>query len=115
VPQASHDSARCSTITRWGRCLQPAWLPSPTGRCRSHETWAAKGVVPDAGYHEKIVRRQLQPTWDYLSPAEIEATINGRYRGDGRRLDQYVTDEPLMIELHDPYDDQQLDSDDQSC
>lgn len=101
-PQRSPDSVNCSTITKWGRCAQPAWPPSTTGRCRSHETWARKGVEPDPYYHRKIVLRELQPTFDYLSDAEAEATINGRYRGDGRRLDQYITDEPLMIELADP-------------
>jgi len=58
-------------------------------------------VTPDQEYERKIVAGLLSPTWSYMSHEEMEATVNGRYRGDGRRLDQYVTDEPMMIDLHD--------------
>lgn len=44
----------------------------------------------------------LQPTWDYLSPAEQDAVINGRYRGDGRHLDSHITADPMMVSLSDP-------------
>lgn len=39
------------------------------------------------------------PTWDYMTPAELHATVNGKYRGDGRRLDQYVSAEPLHVNI----------------
>ena len=81
--------------------MQPAWATSRTGLCRSHETWLRKGATPDRSYEQKIIAGLLTPTWAYMSPEEMEATINGRYRGDGRRLDQYITDEPMMIDLHD--------------
>lgn len=88
---------------KWGQCQQPAWADSPEGRCRSHEAWALKpGATIDNSYHEKIVKGLLQPTWSYLSESEMEATVNGRYRGDGRRLDQYIVDDPLLVEYDDP-------------
>lgn len=77
---------------------------STTGLCRSHETWSRLGVTPDQTYEEKIVKGLLEPTFAYLSPEEAEATVNGRYRGDGRRLDQYVVDDPLLIDLTDIVD-----------
>lgn len=55
--------------------------------------------VPDRCYEEKIVRNLLQPTWSYLTDTEAEASVNGRYRGDGRRLDLYVTDDGMGIDL----------------
>ena len=68
------------------------------GLCRSHQTWLSKGRSPDPFYEEKIVKGLLQPTWEYMSDAEAHATLNGRYRGDGRRIDQYVSEEPLGID-----------------
>jgi hypothetical protein len=42
----------------------------------------------------------VQPVDSYLQPAEIEAMLNGRYRGDGRRIDVYCPPEgPLGISL----------------
>lgn len=79
--------------------MQPSWAESPDGLCRSHETWKRKGVTPDRFYERKLVLGQTQPTWDYMTDTEAEAVINGRYRGDGRRLDLYVTDEPMGITL----------------
>lgn len=57
-----------------------------------------RGKTPDPYYEEKVVRGLLTPTWEYLSPAEAEAVLNGRYRGDGRRIDQYVVDDPLGLD-----------------
>lgn len=79
--------------------MQIAWDESSTGLCRSHEVWARKGVKPDRAYEEKISRALLQPTWSYLTDTEAEASVNGRYRGDGRRLDLYVTDDGMGIDL----------------
>lgn len=96
----SKDSVQlCSlTTTPWGPCQQPASIRSGTGLCISHETWTAKGRTPDRFYEEKIVRGLTQPTFSYLSEAEAHALLNGRYRGDGRRVDQYVVDDPLGID-----------------
>jgi hypothetical protein len=33
-----------------------------------------------------------------MSASEAHAVLNGRYRGDGRRIDQYVMDDPLGID-----------------
>jgi hypothetical protein len=52
----------------------------------------------DRSYHEKIAKNILQPADSYLSQTEIDATMNGRYRGDGRRLDPYVSADPLLWE-----------------
>lgn len=41
---------------------------------------------------------QTQPTWLYLSDSEANAVLNGRYRGDGRRVDQFVSSDPLLID-----------------
>lgn len=54
--------------------------------------------TPDPYYEEKVVRGLISPTWDYLTPAEAHAVLNGRYRGDGRRIDQYISDDPLGID-----------------
>jgi hypothetical protein len=62
--------------------------------------WAARGTTsPDQYYERKVVLGEITPTWDELSRSEAEAVLNGRYRGDGRRLDQWVTGDPLGIEL----------------
>lgn len=41
----------------------------------------------------------LQPTFEYISASEAEAVVNGKYRGDGRRLDSWIAGEPMMIDL----------------
>jgi hypothetical protein len=56
------------------------------------------GVKPDAYYERKIALGLTTPTWDWMSESEAEAVINGRYRGDGRRLDQWVSAEPLLYD-----------------
>lgn len=91
-----HDSQKCSRLTRWGRCQQRRKYE---GLCSAHHNWDIRNVTPDETYERKIVLGQIQPTWDYLSDLECETLLNGRYRGDGRRLDQYVSAEPLGIEL----------------
>jgi hypothetical protein len=40
-----------------------------------------------------------EPTWDWMSESEADALLNGRYRGDGRRLDQWIAGDPLGVEL----------------
>lgn len=54
---------------------------------------------PDPYYEEKVVRGLIAPTWDWMSESEGAALLNGRYRGDGRRLDQWVTADPIGIDL----------------
>ena len=58
-----------------------------------------RGVTPDPSYEEKICRGLIQPTFEYMTDSEAEATVNGRYRGDGRRMDQFVHDDPMMIDV----------------
>lgn len=55
-------------------------------------------MTPDPSYEQKIAMGLIQPTFEYMTDSEAEATVNGRYRGDGRRLDQFVTDEPMDLE-----------------
>lgn len=94
------SGAKCKKRTIWGRCGQP---PSPTsekGLCLSHDRWASRDVTPDPFYERKIVLNLTQPVDTYCSSAEIEASLNGRYRGDGRRIDVYAPPEgPLGISL----------------
>jgi hypothetical protein len=58
----------------------------------------AHRVQPDAYYERKVALGLTTPTWDWMSESEAEMTLNGRYRGDGRRLDQWVTGDPLLID-----------------
>jgi hypothetical protein len=96
VTEPSTNSVdRCLKITKWGRCSQAA---TPLGLCSAHEQWSIRGKTPDPGYERKIVLGLIQPTWDYMSESEAHAVLNGRYRGDGRRIDQYVIDDPLGID-----------------
>lgn len=46
----------------------------------------------DCYYHTKVRAGLLEPLDAILTPAELEATMDGRFRGDGRRLDAYVTE-----------------------
>jgi hypothetical protein len=89
---------QCSRTTPWGQCCQPALLSSETGLCISHETWTRKGRTPDRFYEEKIVKGLTEPTFNYMSETEAHAVLNGRYRGDGRRVDLYIVDDPLGID-----------------
>lgn len=50
-------------------------------------------------YHQKLADRLLQPVDTYLSPAELHAIIDGRYRGDGRPVDKYVMYDPLLMDF----------------
>lgn len=55
-----------------------------TGRC------PREGRPLVCYYHQKILDGLLQPAADVLAPLELEATMEGRLHGDGRRLDAYV-------------------------
>lgn len=88
--------ARCQKKTEWGRCHQVA----VEGRvfCTVHEHFKGKRNPPDRYWHEKVVKGLITPTVDWMKPSELHAILNGRYRGDGRRIDQYVVDDPLLID-----------------
>lgn len=88
---------RCKKKTEWGRCSQPA--PDYGELCLAHEFWVTHGVTPDRFYEEKVVKGLKEPTWSWMTPAEANAVINGRYKGDGRRIDQWTIDEgPMQID-----------------
>lgn len=89
--------ASCRKKKNGLRCKQPAGV---TALCVSHERWADRDVQPDAFYEQKLMLGLTQPADAYLSETEMEAMINGRYRGDGRRLDVYCPPEgPLGVTL----------------
>jgi hypothetical protein len=67
--------------------------------CSAHTRWALRQQQPDAYYERKVVLGLIEPTWDWMSDAEANALLNGRYRGDGRRLDQWVSGDPIGVEL----------------
>lgn len=90
---------RCKQKTEWGRCAQKARAEGcPEGLCTVHQHFAKADKVPDRYWHEKVVRGLITPTVEWMNNAELNAIINGRYRGDGRRIDQYITGDPLMID-----------------
>jgi hypothetical protein len=67
--------------------------------CSAHTRWELRQQRPDAYYERKVVLGLIEPTWDWMSDAEANALLNGRYRGDGRRLDQWVSGDPIGVEL----------------
>lgn len=87
----------CSRETKWGRCAQPA----AQGRrlCSQHLFWDEHpNAHVDPYYHEKIAKGIVKPSFDWMTEAESATLLNGRYRGDGRRLDQWVAGDPLLID-----------------
>ena len=88
--------ARCLKKTDFGRCAQP----TKGGLCSAHDHWGRFGVTPDRYMEEKIVKCLKEPQFDWISDAEAHAIINGRYRGDGRRIDQWTVPEgPMEIDV----------------
>lgn len=86
----------CRKKTNYGPCKQP----TDGGFCSAHEHWERNGVKPDGYLEEKIVKCLKQPQADWISEAEAHAIINGRYRGDGRRIDQWTIPEgPMEIDV----------------
>jgi hypothetical protein len=55
--------------------------------------------TPNRYYHEKVATGKITPGELVFTEHEIHAMLNGRYRGDGRRIDQYVLPEPLLIDI----------------
>lgn len=87
---------RCRKKTEWGQCAQEA---SDPWFCTVHRHFHETGREPDRYWHEKVAKGLITPTVDWMKDSELNAVINGRYRGDGRRLDQYVTGDPLLIDV----------------
>jgi len=88
--------ARCKKRTEWGQCKQPRMEGDHW--CRAHVAFRHRTNEPDRYWHEKLVKGLITPTSDWMTESELHAIINGRYRGDGRRIDQYITGDPLMID-----------------
>jgi hypothetical protein len=49
---------------------------------------------------DRASKREYKPepekrAWQALDPSALEATMRGRYRGDGRRLDAYTSSDPV--------------------
>lgn len=63
------------------------------------EEWLRDGYVPEERPVPELPEhgypRDTRRGYELLSDSEAEALINGRYRGDGRRIDQYTTHDPL--------------------
>lgn len=87
-------------MTPWGSCQQI--VPEEDGTCDYHRV---ERKSHDRSYHEKIAKNLLQPASSYLTPTEIAATLNGRYRGDGRRTDAYVSADPLLFDMEESHED----------
>lgn len=77
----------CEFPTKFGPCQQET-----EGTCVYHRRFHDPGFRPDDYYHKKVVTGQVQPVETYLTPTELNATMRGRRRADGRRLDQYTID-----------------------
>lgn len=86
---------RCEFLHAGQRCWQKV---ETLGFCAYHLRigWIhAISKVPvhillDRYYNEKIMAGLIQPTWHSFKESEIYAMMWGRYRGDGRRTDQYT-------------------------
>ena len=88
---------RCKKRTEWGKCAQQAQRDDFF--CPVHRYFQDRRTQPpDRYWHEKVVKGLITPTVSWMKPSELHAIINGRYRGDGRRVDQYVVGDPLLID-----------------
>lgn len=100
---------KCEYLSPWGRCQQRRFEQREPGgpfHCSFHHRWnRPESETPDPTYHRKIVEGLLEPTDDYLSDAELNATLRGRVRADGRRLDEYVPMKPYGYEAEMPVED----------
>lgn len=88
---------RCRKRTEWGQCTQTC-VYGEDFFCLAHRQLQRSGRTPDRYWHEKLVKGLITPTIEWMNSSELNAVINGRYRGDGRRIDQYVTGDPLLID-----------------
>lgn len=91
------DVPRCGYETedmmgyRKGDCLLTQLFESDDLR-RARELLGQPSLVL-CYYHTKVVLEQAEKPSVYLSHEEMDATVNGRRHGDGRRLDQYVIED----------------------
>jgi len=67
------------------------------GRRRRQEDQPVTTIDP--AYERKLVLGEIEPSWTSLTDTQANALLNGRYRGDARTLDDWVTDEPVGIEI----------------
>jgi hypothetical protein len=95
--RSTRSELNCSKMTKWGQCQQATSHGSEL--CSAHLQWEIRGTTPDPYYEEKVVKFLTIPTWDWMTESEAHALLNGRYRGDGRRLDQWMSMDPLGVEL----------------
>jgi len=92
VPQVPIEFERCTYVHEdYGRCKRPA---VQEGLCASHLFWIRTDITPDEDYHRRVIEGHRAIN-EYLTETELEALVNGRYRGDGRRLDQFTTHDPI--------------------
>lgn len=60
--------------------------------------WLENGAPkrdPDRSSKRKYKPEPDKRGWESLDPSALATTMKGRYRGDGRRLDAYVTGDPV--------------------
>ena len=88
--------SRCRKKTEFGRCHQDILVAGVF--CTAHRHFADTGRIPDKYWHEKLVKGLIVPTTDWMTASELHAVLNGRYRGDGRRIDPYIAGDPLLID-----------------
>ena len=74
------------------RCQQLAI--KGTQICASHTFWFRTGIEPVHEYHLQVLAGG-RAILEFLTEPECEALVNGRYRGDGRRIDIYTSQDPL--------------------
>ncbi len=56
---------------------------------------------PDPGYHRKVVEGLIVPTLGVMTESEERALLQGRYRGDARRLDSWILMDSVPIQKGD--------------
>lgn len=84
----SSKPKRCEFLSPWGRCVQPA-----VGElCHYHQEGPDRH---DPYYHRKVVEGLVTPTLGWMGAGEERALLSGRRRGDGRRLDAWVVEDPI--------------------
>lgn len=87
-------SVQCTVETEYARCKQPA---VDGELCAFHLETINTNVTPDPDYERAVVEGRREPIQARLSESEMTALISGRYRGDGRRLDQFCVHDPMEM------------------
>lgn len=85
-------SVQCTVETEDAYCKQPA---VDGELCAAHLEWLNAGITPDPDYERSVMEGDREPIQARLTVAEMDSLIGGRYRGDGRRLDQYTVFDPM--------------------